>query len=181
MSTTERIVHPFPPVVGKNPHVLILGTFPSATSVKLGGYYAHPQNAFWRIISDVCNKPSILAAQKAAPDWLGPTIQDWDLRYRTLRQYRFALWDVVDSCTRSGGSSDSTLRNIIPNPIASFLHDHPTIVRVILNGRKAESLYNRLITPSRASWYAPSTSAACAMTYRRKLSLWTRVLRGVFP
>ena len=40
----------FPPVEPRRARTLILGTLPSAESIRQGQYYAHPRNAFWPIM-----------------------------------------------------------------------------------------------------------------------------------
>ena len=46
-------VQSFPPIVSERSKVLILGTMPGERSLKTGQYYAHPQNAFWRIMGEL--------------------------------------------------------------------------------------------------------------------------------
>ena len=48
-----RVNHEFGPYINKDSKVLILGSIPSSKSRELGFYYMHPQNRFWRIISDL--------------------------------------------------------------------------------------------------------------------------------
>jgi double-stranded uracil-DNA glycosylase len=53
----ERIIHPLKPIYNENSRVLVLGTMPSPKSREYGFYYSHPQNRFWRIISDLYEVP----------------------------------------------------------------------------------------------------------------------------
>ena len=50
---TARVEHEFPPVFDENSRVLILGTIPSPKPRERGFYYMHPQNRFWRMLSEV--------------------------------------------------------------------------------------------------------------------------------
>jgi len=42
-----------PPIVSSNTRLLVLGSFPSATSLARQQYYAHPQNQFWKILQAI--------------------------------------------------------------------------------------------------------------------------------
>jgi double-stranded uracil-DNA glycosylase len=46
-------VESFPPIVSKRSKLLILGSMPGELSLKAGQYYAHPRNAFWRIMGEL--------------------------------------------------------------------------------------------------------------------------------
>ena len=47
------LVEGFPPVVGDGAHLLILGSMPGKASLAAREYYAHKQNAFWRIMGEL--------------------------------------------------------------------------------------------------------------------------------
>ena len=99
----ERITG-FPPVAGVDCRFVILGTAPSAESLRAGYYYAHPRNAFWRVLADTFGAPvPETAGEKAA----------------LLLENRLALWDVLCACVRRG-SLDSAIREPEGNDFSAF-------------------------------------------------------------
>ena len=141
------LVHPFPAFVGEAPRALVLGSFPSVKSRETGFYYGHPQNRFWRVLAAVTGEET-------------PVSQDE--KKRLLSKHGVALWDSIASCTVEG-SSDSSIRNAVPNDIASLLRK-TGISRVYCNGRKAYELYQKYVFPTTGLPAAllPSTSPANA-------------------
>ena len=49
----DELIQAFPPIIGKNPQTLILGTMPGGKSLAANQYYAHPQNQFWKLMGDI--------------------------------------------------------------------------------------------------------------------------------
>ena len=98
---TKRLIHPVPPIFDKDSQILILGSFPSVKSREGEFFYHHPQNRFWRLISEIYNEK------------LPETI---DEKRQLLISNNIALWDVVQSCEIIG-SADSSIRNVIPNDL----------------------------------------------------------------
>ena len=122
-SVSEEIVHPIPPFYDQSSRILILGSFPSVKSRESGFFYGHPQNRFWRVLSTVFGEsvPETIEEKKAQ-----------------LLTHRVALWDVIASC-RITGSSDSSIRDAVPNDVATLLSQ--TDVRAIFtNGKTAQAL-----------------------------------------
>jgi TDG/mug DNA glycosylase family protein len=152
-----------PPVTGPEPHVLILGSFPSVLSLAHGEYYGNPRNRFWAVIEDLFSIPAALPYPE---------------RTLCLTQEGVALWDVVASCSRAG-SADIRIRKPVPNDIAGFIRAHPSIRLIALNGSTAGRLYHRLAeVPGIPSVILPSTSPANArVTFKEKVRAW-RVVAG---
>ncbi len=159
-------LHSFPPVAGKDATVLILGSMPGTRSLQAQQYYAHPHNAFWKIMGELSG---------AAPQL--PYAQ----RLRALRQAHIALWDVLHSCERQG-SLDSDIEAEQVNDFADFFKRHPHITRVCFNGAKAEQSFRKYVLgkqtlPDLHYTRLPSTSPAHAgMRYEEKLAAWRTAL-----
>ncbi len=140
-----RITHEFGPYFNKDSKVLILGSIPSVKSREEGFYYAHPKNRFWTTLSKVY--------QEDIPQ----TIQD---KKSFLKKHHIALWDVIESCEIEG-SSDSTIKNVIPNDILSLVKK-TEITTIFTTGKKAKQLYDKYCYPKTKieAIYLPSTSPA---------------------
>lgn len=157
-----RFVHPIPPVYNKESRILILGSFPSVKSREGAFFYHHPQNRFWKVISALCKEP------------LPTTVED---KKRLLLQNRIALWDVIESC-EIVGSSDSSIRNVVPNDISIILKT-AEIQKIIANGGTAYRLYMKYIYPetNREIIKLPSTSPANAtFSLERLLEEWSCII-----
>jgi len=157
----------FPPIAGEATRILILGSLPGQQSLQAAQYYAHPQNAFWRIMADVLDVTG-----------------SYDERCAGLRSAGIAVWDVLESSVRPGSlDADIDLASARTNDFVAFFAAHPAVTTVCFNGRKAEQLFARMVMPQLAGGdrrYVglPSTSPAfAAMRYAQKLEIWRGILR----
>ena len=146
-NTAERVVHPIPPVCGPDARILILGSFPSVKSREARFFYGHPRNRFWQVLAAVFD------------DRFPETVPQ---RRDFLLRHRIAAWDVISGC-EIVGSSDSSIRNVIPNDIRSLLRAAP-IREIYVNGKTAGTLYQKHILPvcGLPCRVLPSTSPANA-------------------
>lgn len=160
----------FPPVVGDDPRVLILGSMPGVRSLCAGEYYAHPRNGFWPIMGQVLGfDPVIPYAQRLA----------------VLKDAGIALWDVLQSCDRPG-SADSAIApgSRVANDSGGLLRQHPAIRLVAFNGAEAEKSYRRYVVPQLLSEgpamvRLPSTSPAyAALSLTRKQAAWAQAIQS---
>lgn len=155
-------IRSFPPVADKHATVLILGSMPGKESLKQQQYYAHPSNAFWKIMGELVGAHPFLIYQE---------------RLDVLRSSGIALWDVLASCVRET-SLDSHIKNEAANDFASFFASHPHITQVFFNGAKAEQSFRKFVLakqklPPLTFHRLPSTSPAHAgMRYAEKLKVW---------
>ncbi|MBQ8321228.1 MAG: DNA-deoxyinosine glycosylase [Clostridia bacterium] len=155
------IAHPFPPLYNQESKILILGSFPSVKSREEMFFYGHPQNRFWKVLS------SLLGTE------VPTTIEE---KRVFLLSNNIALWDVIGSCDIVG-SSDSSIRNVIPNDISEIL-GVADIKAIFVNGRTAEKYYKKY-TEEKVGIKAiclPSTSPANAAKSAEKLVESWRVI-----
>ena len=158
-------VHSFAPIAAASSEVLILGSMPGRASLLAGEYYAHPRNAFWKIMSE------LFAIDAAAP---------YDHRVATLRKQRIALWDVLASCTRATSlDSDIETSSIAVNDFAGFFRTHERIRSICFNGARADQLYRKHVLPDLTGAHElqyqrlPSSSPAhAAMSHAAKVEAW---------
>lgn len=161
-------IRSFPPVANADATVLILGSMPGKESLKQNQYYAHPQNAFWKIMGELAGFDPHLPYKE---------------RLHKLTAAHIALWDVLASCERES-SLDTHIRNEKANDFAAFFTQHPHITHVFFNGAKAEQSFNKFVLgkqklPPLACRRLPSTSPAHAgMRYADKLQVWITAINS---
>ena len=146
--------------------MLVLGSLPSAASLRAREYYAHPRNAFWKIMQVI----------------VGAT-GDYAARCRALEERGIAVWDVLQSSVRPGSLDvDIDVASAVPNDFAGFFASHQRVRLVCFNGRKAQDLFRRFVQPELPrepprSASLPSTSPAHAsLTFAGKLDAWRDVI-----
>jgi hypoxanthine-DNA glycosylase len=161
----------FPPIANESAQILILGSMPGILSLKANQYYAHPRNAFWRIMA------SIYGFDAESP---------YEDRVKKLTASGVALWDVLRTCVRAG-SLDSAIKNSsqITNDFKLFFEQHPNIKLVAFNGEKAEKSFNTLclkqlqtdLNISSISFVRlPSSSPAHTVHLDHKIAAWRNAL-----
>lgn len=158
------MLHPIPPVFDGNSELLILGSFPSVKSRESRFFYGHPQNRFWRVLAALYGG--------TVPE----TIQE---KTALLLRNRVALWDVIHSCDIVG-SSDASIRNVVPNDLSTVLSAAP-VRRVFTNGGTADALYRKYCEKQTglAATRLPSTSPANArMDLDTLVSAWRVLLEN---
>lgn len=157
-------VQSFAPIADARATRLILGSMPGVASLRANQYYAHPHNAFWRIMGSIVNVDPIAAYEE---------------RVCALQAARIAVWDVLQSCERRG-SLDSSIRrdSEVVNDFDTFLAQHPHITQIFFNGSAAEASFKRhcaaqLRGPRLSFQRLPSTSPAHAsLRFEQKLAAW---------
>lgn len=137
--------HEIAPVYDGNSRILILGSFPSEASRAAGFFYGNPNNRFWRVLSCLFE------------DAAGTQTEE---KKAFLLRHNVALWDVIASCTVKG-SSDASIRDVIPNDITPILKT-ADIKTVYLNGKLADRLFEKYIICDIPHICLPSTSPANA-------------------
>lgn len=169
VTPSARHAQCFPPIARGDAETLILGSLPGRKSLEMQQYYAHPHNAFWKVVG------AIFEADGTLP---------YARRVRILTGNGIALWDVLAAAERPGSLDSSIVRaTALANDFAKFFRSHPRIRRVFFNGRKAEEMYRRFVLPKLGDEFAdiqyeclPSTSPAHAgMSFAKKLDKWRKI------
>ncbi len=165
----------FPPIVGEDSRVLILGSMPSETSLKKQQYYGHDRNAFWSIMGELFGAGKDL---------------DYGRRRQILIQNGVAVWDVLKTCCRKGSmDSDIDMDSIQINNFNGFYSAYPAIKTVFFNGGTAEKVYTKRILPILKKEFdvlkyqrLPSTSPAYAsMKLEHKIEAWQVISSELIP
>ena len=156
----------FAPIARDDAQLLILGSLPGRRSIVTQQYYAHPQNAFWRIMAE-----------------LYAVSGSYSERCEQLRRAGVAVWDVLASSVRAGSlDADIQTGTAEPNDFPGFFAAHPRIVRIGFNGKKAEQLFHRFVElPVGIDCVGlPSTSPAyAALSFSGKLDAWRKGLEAL--
>lgn len=147
--------HPFPPILDHNTRILFLGSFPSIASFEQSFYYAHPRNAFWPIIEEIFEV----------------RLESNEAKKAFCLERGIGLWDVIGSCERSN-SSDTNLKNCIPNDFETLLKNYPNIKALAFTGKKSYDLFLKYYKDASVEKVLlPSTSPAHAAMKREEKTL----------
>jgi len=166
------LIYSFAPIADPHAEILILGSMPGQASLDANQYYAHPQNAFWRIMGELLD--------------FDPVVASYAEKTTALKSARIALWDVLQSCRRKG-SLDSNIENGSQrvNDFRMFFTQHTQIRHLFFNGAKAETCFRRHVLIQNPAqiirWLTmtrlPSTSPAHAtLSFMQKHDQWRELL-----
>lgn len=154
----------FAPQVTPETRVLILGSLPGVASLAAGQYYAHPRNAFWRIMGEL----------------IGQDIADWpyEERLAAIKAHGFGLWDVLASAERAG-SLDAAIRSPEAADLLGLIGELPRLQVVAFNGAKSAKIGRRILDGRIGNVRLvdlPSSSPAHARPWSEKASQWREAL-----
>lgn len=155
----QIVEHGFGPFYRKDSHILFLGSFPSVKSREQGFFYGHPQNRFWRVLAAVFE---------------GEVPVTLPEKERFLEEHGIALYDVIERCSIIG-SSDSSIRDVVPADLRKIIAESDIEDRIFTNGKTAFRLYGKYQEPIllRKAVSLPSTSPAnAAMSLDRLVQVW---------
>ena len=167
LAASMNVVTSFNPIADRLARVLVLGSMPGVRSLDAQQYYAHPRNAFWRIMAGIYGFDVDLPYER---------------RVQKLTASGVALWDVLRACIRAG-SLDSAIKDGSrePNDFQSFFRRYPGIKLVGFNGAEAARSFNTYVLPRLSVGglrfvRLPSTSPAHVRTLEQKLEAWREAL-----
>ena len=144
-----HLTHTLPIFIDKDSEILILGSFPSVKSREVMFYYGHKQNGFFPVLGRLFNENKL------------DTVEE---RKAFLKRHKIALYDVIEECDIEG-SSDSSIKSVIPIDIASILMEFPNIQIIGITGNTAKYYFDKYLISKVGNAkvvYLPSTSPANA-------------------
>ena len=160
---TLRLSHGFGPVIASDTEILVLGSFPSVRSREAAFFYMHPQNRFWKLLSDILGADFLTASPEE--------------KRALLLRFQIGLYDVIETCTVKG-SSDASIREVRPADLPGILRG-TQVRKILLNGKTAGNLFGRLFPAFPVpSEILPSTSPANAkIAYPALKEAWEKALK----
>lgn len=159
MSRKRSFAH----VTDANTRILILGSLPGDASLAHSQYYAHPQNKFWPLMSEVIG---VELASLPYPQ-----------RLEALLKNGVGLWDVVAEARREG-SLDSNIQHHTGNDLIGLLHELPQLRTIGFNGGTATKIGVKALGHHAEKYRIlslPSSSPAYTRAYAEKLLIWRQL------
>ena len=163
-SSPDEIKRSFEPVTNRRTRLLVLGSLPGEVSLARARYYAHPQNQFWRLMSQVIDADLVPL--------------DYADRLETLLAAGVGLWDVVASASRRG-SLDGNIRGHSPNDLPALVSSLPNLRAVGFNGGKSAAIGAPQLSGREglALVALPSSSPAYTLSFQEKCAAWLTLRR----
>jgi hypoxanthine-DNA glycosylase len=157
------VKHGLPPVARADARLFILGSLPGDASLAARRYYAHPRNAFWRLVG------SVVGEELQSLDYAG--------RLGRLQANRIGLWDVVARAQRRG-SLDQAIREAGHNPLADYFAGFGHLEAVAFNGSTAAAAGRKLLAELPVKLIdLPSSSPANTRPFDEKAAAWAELAR----
>ncbi|MFA5216438.1 DNA-deoxyinosine glycosylase [Sulfuricurvum sp.] len=152
----ESYSHPFPPIINASTRILFLGSFPSIASF---------EQVYFKI-----NLSSVKIIFHVR-------LETNEAKKTFCLEKGIGLWDVISSCERSN-SSDTNLKNCLPNNFETLLNDYPNIKVFAFTGKKSYDLFLKYYKNlSVEKVLLPSTSPAhAAMKREEKTAIYKAFL-----
>lgn len=151
----------FDPLISTSSEILILGSLPGVKSLREEEYYAHPQNRFWKIMFAIYDTAYS---------------NDYKSKCSLLLAHRIALWDVL-KCADRTGSSDSNIKNQVPNDIPGLLSNYPNIKFILFNGNFSLTCFKKYFgEPVLPYSLLLSTSPALAGRDKERFEMWKKAV-----
>jgi hypoxanthine-DNA glycosylase len=149
----------FPPVANADTRVLVLGSLPGEMSLAAGRYYAHPQNALWRLVGHVLDEDIA-----ALP---------YEARLERLLARGIGLWDTIETARREG-SLDSAIKNAETRDLKALAATLPSLRALGFNGGTSTRIGMKTMAGSGLALIGlPSSSPAfAAMRFEQKAKAW---------
>ena len=166
VQTAPSILSGLSPILDANVETLILGSFPSPTSLAAHHYYAHPQNQFWRIMAKVLGEPI--------------TAYNYTEKQFCLLRHRVGVWDVYRTCRRQG-ALDSAIQAAEANDLQRLKVDAPRLTRVFFNGKTSGKFERWFSECGYDTRVLPSTSPAYTLAFPRKVEIWQQAWTAARP
>ncbi len=169
---TEGPSRCFAPVCDADVRLLVLGSLPGQRSLAMQQYYAHPQNQFWRLMSEVSG-----ASLATLP---------YEERLAGLLACGIGLWDVINEATRPG-SLDTRITGALPNDLASLLAHLPKLRAIAFNGKTASRIGRSQFVGAGEGAHdltlidLPSSSPAYTLSYAEKSRSWIMLRNWIRP
>lgn len=162
-----RVLQGLPPLLDMQTRLVVLGSFPSETSLRAQQYYGHPQNQFWKIAATLLStQPSEVLTMPYAE------------RAKWLLSWGVGLWDVYAACEREG-SSDAAIQNAHLNDLQSLHIRCPALQAIAHNGGESFKYAKHTRVLGLPVYRVPSTSPANASwSLERKLTVWRDVFQA---
>ena len=151
------------PWVDEHSEILILGSFPSDVSLRERAYYQNKsKNSFWKLMHGLFGE--------------GPDSKEF------LMKHHIALWDCLAAVNRAGSLDSNISGGERPNNIPQLLESHPSIRRIVINGKStARDYFDRYFYDLHKSSIeiitVESSSNANSIEFETKLEDWKKILK----
>lgn len=150
------------PWVDEHSEILILGSFPSDVSLRERAYYQNKsKNSFWKLMHGLFGE--------------GPDSKKF------LMKHHIALWDCLAAVNRAGSLDSNISGGERPNNIPQLLESHPSIRRIVINGKsKAKGYFDRYFSDLYSHIdviIVSSSSNTNSIGFETKLEEWKKILK----